>query len=93
MPFPKEKRRKTISKRIKQRDKLYLFVIGTGGKRYDDSFMNSKNITSLKDHQLLYQNSQLGFIGLHATQKNIKIDLYDVDEDGYQLVKSISDIH
>jgi len=92
MPFPKEKKRKTISKRKKQREKLYLFVIGTGGKRYDDSFMNSKNITSLKDNHLLYQNSQLGFIGLHATQKNIKIDLYDVDENGYQLVRSI-DIH
>ena len=85
MPFPQGKR-KTKRKKNKQ---LHCFVIGTGGKAYDDSLFTPSNIQKDAGETLLLQNSKLGFIGLTMTTKQLIFEIYDVNHKHTKLVKTI----
>ena len=73
------KRRTTRKKTKNKKQKvIHVYVIGTGGKSMDESYMNSSQIIS--PDKLLYHDSELGFIILESNGKNASIQMFTVDD-------------
>lgn len=82
IPFPNSRntKRRTTRKKTKNKKQkvIHVYVIGTGGKSMDESYMNSSQITP--PDKLLYHDSELGFIILESNGKNASIQMFTVDD-------------
>lgn len=67
---------KNIIKTMKNNKKIYNLVIGTGGKSYDESMINLKNL-NIDNSDLLFHSPNLGTCVLEATQKSLKLTCFN----------------
>jgi tartrate-resistant acid phosphatase type 5 len=67
---------KNIIKTKKRKKNIHSLVIGTGGKKYDESLVYLKNL-KIDDSELLFHSPNLGVCVLEATKKNIKLTCYN----------------
>lgn len=84
IPFPNSRNTKRKNTRNKTKNKnkrqkfIHVYVIGTGGKSIDKSYMNSSQITP--PDKLMYHDADLGFIILETSGKNASIQMFTVDD-------------
>ena len=76
IPFPttrNTKRKNTRKKTSKSKKTIHVYVVGTGGKSMDKSYMNSSQIKH--PDKLIYHDADLGFIILETSGKNVSVEI------------------
>ena len=85
IPYPVKKSNRTKRKTNRKRKKtIDLFVIGTGGKSMDISYLDKSRVK--KPDKLLYQDADLGFIVLDITSSKIILEVYSCDNNSFSKV-------
>lgn len=85
IPYPSKKPKKSTKRKTQRKNKrvINLFIIGTGGKSMDSSYLDKSRIKN--PDKLLYQDANLGFIILDITSTKVKVEIYSCTDKSMEL--------